>query len=264
MEPRILRTDAKGTGDSIVFVPGSLTGWLSWVPHQEAIADSYRAIRVQPIGNELGSAGQPGDPSYSYLTERESLAMTLDSLSIDSCHFAGWSGGARAMLEFSMQYGDRVRSLTLVEPAAFWILEKLGIEDPIVEKLNAFLHPLAGRDVTEDDLATFLEYAAFIAPGEDARQHPNWQRWLPHRNGLSWQGEFLDTPDRSPDELKDIQVPTLLVRGTNTAEWLKKVADEVAARLPHVTALELEGDHACHIQRLDDFMESFRKHLSAA
>ncbi len=72
-----------------LLVPGGLTGWLSWIPDAERLSASWKTIRVQPIHNELGSAGQPGDPSYTAETERESLRMTLDALGIREAHFAG-------------------------------------------------------------------------------------------------------------------------------------------------------------------------------
>ncbi|HEX9121909.1 MAG TPA: alpha/beta hydrolase [Actinomycetota bacterium] len=162
MEARILRHDSRGQGDPIVLVPGGLTGWLSWVPHQERLADRYRVIRVQPIHNELGSEGRPGEPGYTAVVEREALRMTLDELDLERPHLAGWSGGGKTLLEFATEYPERVRSLTLVEPAAYWILEQLDQQDRVVEQLNGFIHALYGKDVTEDDLATFLEYAGFL------------------------------------------------------------------------------------------------------
>src|SRR5437016_741500 len=116
MEPRVLLHDEKGAGEPVVLVPGSLTGWLSWLPHQERLAPRYRAIRVQPIHNELGSAGQRGDASYTANTEREALRLTLDALELDDAHLVGWSGGGRALIEFALAYPERVRSLALVEP----------------------------------------------------------------------------------------------------------------------------------------------------
>ena len=95
MKPKVLRFDQKGEGEPIVLVPGGLTGWLSWIPHQERLAERYRVIRVQPIHNELGSAGEPGQPGYTAEVEREALRMTLDDLGFDRVHLAGWSGGAK-------------------------------------------------------------------------------------------------------------------------------------------------------------------------
>jgi pimeloyl-ACP methyl ester carboxylesterase len=72
------------------------------------------------------SAGLPGDPGWTGETEREALRLTLDALGLERPHLVGWSGGGKAALEFATEYPDRVRSLTLVEPAAYWILEQLG------------------------------------------------------------------------------------------------------------------------------------------
>jgi pimeloyl-ACP methyl ester carboxylesterase len=264
VQPRVLQHDVKGKGEPLVLVPGGLTGWLSWIPHVERLAATRKTIRVQPIHNELGSAGRIGEPAYTAQTERESLRLTLDELEIDAADFSGWSGGGRALIEFVLTYPDRVRTLTLVEPAAYWVLEQLGEDDAEVERVNEFIHALAGRDVTEQDLTEFLRLAGFVGPGEDAREHPNWDRWLPHRMALSWQSEEVDRSGRSIDELDNIRCPVLLVKGTVTADWLKRVVDALGERLPNATVVELPGDHAAHIQSIDAFLAALENHVTTA
>lgn len=261
MEPRVLQHDAQGQGEPIVLVPGGLTGWVSWIPHQERLAGRYRAIRVQPIHNELGSAGIPGDPTYTAETEREALRMTLDALGLERPHLAGWSSGGTAVIEFATEYPDRVRSLTLVEPGAYWILEQLGESLADVERYNSFVHGLFGRPVTEDDLATLLELGGLVKEAQDASSHPIWDRWLTHRMTLSWQGEKLDHPERSVDELSRITCPVLLTKGTRTDDVDKRVVDVLGERLPNATVVELEGDHAHHIQSIDAFLAALGAHL---
>jgi pimeloyl-ACP methyl ester carboxylesterase len=231
------------------------------MPHADRLAPRYRTVRVQPIHNELGSDGQPGDPSYTAETEREALRLTLDELGIASADFAGWSSGGRALIEFVMTHPERVRTLTLVEPAAYWILDELGDPDPELAHLNDFIHGIAGKDVSEDDLAQFLELAGFVASKDEARAHPNWERWLPHRNALSWNFESSDRSGRTVEELRGIDAPVLLVKGTVTADWLRRVVDALARELPNADVLELEGDHACHIQSMDDFLTAFERHV---
>lgn len=263
MEPRVLQYEETGDGPPIVLVPGALTGWLSWIPHAERLSATRRVIRVQPIHNELGSAGQPGDPSYTAEIERESLRLTVDALELDTADFAGWSGGGRALIEFALAYPDRVRSLTLVEPAAYWILEQQGERDQQVDRLNEFIGRIAGREISDDELGQFLELAAFIQPGEDARQHPNWERWVPHKQALSWQ-QLVDRSGRSVEELGHISCPVLLVKGTVTANWLKRVVDVLGERMPTATVLDLPGDHASHIESIDAFLEALEAHLAQA
>ncbi|MFN2556642.1 MAG: alpha/beta fold hydrolase, partial [Nitriliruptorales bacterium] len=168
----------------------------------------------------------------------------------------------KALLEFATEYPNRVKTLTLVEPAAYWILEQLDEQIDVVDELNRFLHPLYGRDVTEEDLATFLEYAGFVASRAEARSHPNWERWAPHRMTLSWQNEAVDHPDRTVEGLRAVTCPTMLVKGTVTADWLKRVVDVLGERLPNATVQELPGSHACHIESIDQFLNALGRHLS--
>lgn len=65
MQARALKRDSSGDGDPLILVPGGLTGWISWIPHQDRLSSNRRALRVLPIHNELGSAGKPGDPCYT-------------------------------------------------------------------------------------------------------------------------------------------------------------------------------------------------------
>jgi pimeloyl-ACP methyl ester carboxylesterase len=264
MKARVLRYDDQGQGEPIVMVPGGLTGWLSWIPHQERLADGYRAIRVQPIHNELGSAGVPGDPAYTAVTEREALRLTLDVLGLERPHFAGWSAGASALIEFAIEYPDRIRSLTLVEPSATWILEQLGDRLEDVERVTSFVHGLFGRPVTEDELAAFLEVAGLVERAADAPSHPDWPRWLIHRTTLSWLGQTLDHPDRSVEELARITCPVLLTKGTRSVGPDRRLVDVLGARLPDASVVELEGDHAHHIESIDAFLQTLEAHLTGS
>jgi pimeloyl-ACP methyl ester carboxylesterase len=264
MEPRVLQLDARGAGDPLVLVPGGLTGWLSWVPHQERLVNRHRVIRVQPIHNELGSKGRPGDPSYTAQIERESLRLTLDALGLERPNLAGWSGGGLALIEFAIEYPERVRSLTLVEPAAYWVLAQLGERLDEVEVSNGFVHGLFGREVSEDELTTLLRLGGLAEPGEDVRSHPNWGRWVEHRTTLSWLSPLLDHPERSIDDLGRITAPTLVTKGTNSTPLDRRLVDVLGKHLPNARVSEFGGDHAHHIEQIDAFLEALEVHLAQA
>jgi pimeloyl-ACP methyl ester carboxylesterase len=116
--------------------------------------------------------------------------------------------------------------------------------------------------VTEDDLARFLELAGFVDSAQAAPSHPNWDRWLAHRMALSWQGEALDHPERSVEELARITCPVLLSKGSRTADWLKRLVDILGERLANASVVELEGDHAHHIESIDEFLGALEAHLT--
>ncbi|MGH2794046.1 MAG: hypothetical protein ACRDKG_07045 [Actinomycetota bacterium] len=117
--------------------------------------------------------------------------------------------------------------------------------------------------MTEDALAHFLVIAGFASTVEEARRNPAWERWLPHRMALSWQSKELDRSGRSVGELAAIGFPVLLVKGTTTTEWEKRVVDELGTRIPAARVVELEGDHASHIQSIDRFLEELEVHFRA-
>lgn len=261
MNPRVLQCDVAGSGDPLVLIPGGLTGWVSWLPHQQRLSADRQAIRVQPIHNELGTAGEVGDPGYTRVTERESLLLTLDAMGIDQADFAGWSAGGKALIDFVATYPDRVRSLVLVEPAAYWVLERLGEADPDLRAFNRYVHELSGKPVDEDDLALFLAKAGFVAEAAVARSHPYWERALPHRMTLSWLSEELMSSDMAIDDLAGIKCPTLLTKGTTTEPWEKRVVDLLGQLLPNARVVELEGSHGHHIESIDSFLGEMEEHL---
>lgn len=264
MEPRILQHDDRGVGDPLVLVPGGLTGWVSWIPHQERLVDRHRVIRVQPIHNELGSKGVPGDPGYTAQIERESLRLTLDALDLERPHLAGWSGGGLALIAFAIEYPHRVRSLTLVEPAVYWILARLGERLDEVEESNGLVHGLFGREVSEDELATFLRLGGLAEHDGDVRSHPNWGRWAQHRTTLSWLSPLLDHPELTIGDLSRITAPVLVTKGTASTALDRRLVDVLGERLPNARVSEFEGDHAHHIQQIDAFLATLEAHLARA
>jgi pimeloyl-ACP methyl ester carboxylesterase len=246
----------------LILVPGGLTGWLSWIPHQERIRTSRQVIRVQPIHNELGSAGVIGDSSYTRDVERESLLLTLDELDLEQADFAGWSAGGKTLIDFTVAHGERVRTLTLIEPAAYWLLKRAGEMDTELDEFIHYLYSVSGKMVSEDNLAEFLVKAGFVDDASHARADPYWTRALPHRAALSWLSENLMSSDTSIQDLRMIKSPTLLTKGSTTISWEKRVVDLLGEYIPNSRVVELEGSHAHHIESIDQFILELEKHLS--
>ncbi len=260
MQPRVLTNDISGDGKPLILVPGGLTGWLSWIPHQERLSGHHRVVRVQPIHNQMGSAGEPGDPGYTPEIHRESLRLTMDELGIEIADFAGWSLGGNTLIEFTLAHPDRVRSLTLIEPGAYWMLEQLGETHAGVVEMNALLRRVAGRTVTEEDLVSLLTLAGLADNPANAANQPGWERAVAHRMALSWLAPFLHTPLTIAD-IVSIECPVLLVNGSETRPWEKRVVELLAKHLPNARSVELAGDHASHIQSIDEFLVELEAHL---
>jgi pimeloyl-ACP methyl ester carboxylesterase len=259
MNQKVLLHEVKGQGKPIVLVPGGLSGWLSWIPFAERLAPERKVIRVQLRSIELAEAGEPFPADYGIPTEREALRTTVDELGLDSFDLAGWSHGGLVALAFALEYPERVRTLILIEPGAYWILRETGHASDALAEAEADDRSLSGREITIRDLEDFLIRAGLGGPGDDFESLPQWPVWVRNRQVMSIFGTIWDHTD-SLERLRALAVPVLAVKGTETAELEAAVVDDLAATAPRIRLLELPGGHASHIENMDRFLDELIRH----
>lgn len=263
MEARVLEYDRAGTGEPpLVLLPGGLTGWQSWLPLVPALSADRGVVRVQPICNAEGLAGRPGDPSYDAEVERQSIGMTLEGAEVSEMHLVGWSNGGRIALDFAIANPERIRTLTLVEPAAYWLVAD---EDESARRFHDYLVRLAGRDLTDDDLCEFLVRVGLGPEGTDFTVLPQWDFWSSCRQALSWGGEKMTSSAAAGIEgFERLDIPTLVIRGRSTSPWLRGVAQRLGREMPEAKLVELEGGHACILEHPEDFLAALGPHIGTA
>lgn len=253
-----MQCEVTGSGGPIVLVPGGLTGWASWEPFVKNFSDKRTVIRVQLLGVQFGLENRTLPENYSVKTESGALATTLDSLGYTMpVDIVGWSFGAFTSLDFALDHPDRIRTLTLIEPPAIWVLRVTGKWDDEVQKACDFFETQKG-DITEDMLATFLQYAGFTQPGQSARDLPQWNYWVPFRQSLRINPSAVHFRD-DVKRIKNFQPPVLLVKGTGSSRWLHHVIDGLSENLPHSRVVEYPGGHAPHIVTKDKFLAELEK-----
>jgi pimeloyl-ACP methyl ester carboxylesterase len=263
MNQKSLLHEVKGQGDPIVLVPGGLSGWLSWIPHAERLSKERMVVRVQLRSVELAEAGEPFREDYGVLTEREALQATVNELGLDSFDLAGWSHGGLVSLAFALEYPERVRTLILIEPGAFWILSETGHASDALVEAEADDRSFTGREIAVDDLKDFLVRAGLGQPGDDFESVPSWPVWVRNRQVLSIFGTLWDYTD-SLERLRALEIPVLAVKGTNTTELEAAVVDDLVATVPRGRLLELPGGHACHIENIDRFLKELDTHIAVS
>lgn len=113
-------------GEPLVLVPGGLTGWLSWEPHAKRLSEKYRVTSVRLIAVDLGLLNEPVPANCSVDYETEALTRALEQDGVEQAHFAAWSFGAEVTLNFALNNPGRIKTLTLIEPSAIWVLRSRG------------------------------------------------------------------------------------------------------------------------------------------
>jgi pimeloyl-ACP methyl ester carboxylesterase len=162
-----------GTGSPIVLVPGGLSGWASWKPHAEALSKSHTVVRVQLVNMAAAEEGVEPPPGYSLRTESLALGKTIDKLGFKKTNLVGWSHGGEVSLDYALNNPERITTLTLIEPAAYWVLRGHGAYTDEDKAFESFIKGIK-RPVSEEDLIRFLKANGLVPPGVEPKQMPRW------------------------------------------------------------------------------------------
>jgi pimeloyl-ACP methyl ester carboxylesterase len=256
-----MQSEVTGNGRPIVLVPGGLTGWASWEPFVKIFSEKRTVISVQLLGVQFGLENRPLPENYSVKTESDALAATLDSLGYNiPLDVVAWSFGAFTALNYALDHPDRIRTLTLIEPPAMWVLHTTGKWNDEAQQAADFFQSQKG-DITEDMLAEFMQRAGFVQPGESPRELPKWNYWVPFRHSLRINPSVVSFRD-DVKRLKTFQPPVLLIKGTGSTKWLHRIIDGLSETIPHSQVVEFPGGHAPHIVSMDTFIPELEKFQS--
>jgi pimeloyl-ACP methyl ester carboxylesterase len=252
-----MQTAAAGSGPVIALVGGGLTGWLSWEAHQKRLAATRTAVRVQPLSVQFGLENRALPDGYSVRLESRALARGLEAGGFgEAIDVVAWSYGGAIALDYALEHPERIRTLTLIEPPAFWVARATGLVDPSgereIERMHASYTDMK-NDVSEDALAAFVEQVALCPPGQSPRALPAWPVWARHRQSLRTGDAAFDHNDEVA-RLRAFSRPVLLVQGTGSWPVLHRVVDGLAATLPRAERIELPGGHAPQIVAMDAFL----------
>jgi pimeloyl-ACP methyl ester carboxylesterase len=255
MTTMAMQSKVTGAGTPLVLVGGGLTGWISWDAHAERLSASRKVVRLQPLNVQWGLENRPLPADYSVKTEGRAIAAALDEVGMTGpIDIVGWSYGGLATLDFALDHPDRIRTLTLIEPPALWVLHALGSMDDEAQKSETLLKTLHG-DISEGQLEEFLAVAGFARPGVSVRDLPQWPVWNRHRQSLRNSLAVVSHKD-DPARLTAFAKPVLLVKGTGSSRFLHQAIDAMATRFPHARVVEMPAGHAPQIVSMDRFLDT--------
>jgi 3-oxoadipate enol-lactonase len=207
---------------------------------QHALAAHYRVIAPDARGH--GASASLANQWYTIGELATDALAILDAEQISTCHVIGYGLGGATAFELARRHPGRVRSLVLIEPALYAVLDTHS--DPAVRAARQELR-------AQDRAAGELAYKGLMDKALDAYLAPRWgQEWRSrmtrpqlaalyrHAGALAALLPALDAYDPSPAAAAEVQVPTMVIAGEGEP-LLSQAATRLAALLPNAVLLQL-------------------------
>lgn len=247
----------KGTGEPILFVPGLGYASWSWEPQLEQLGDRARVIAMDNRGT--GTSDAPPGP-YTIETMAED-ALAVSRVVSGPVHVVGASMGGYIALTLALRHPDVVTSLTLISTTS---------GGPGCTPVpDATLEAWATSDrVSPQEYARATMPLSF-APGWTTRHPAEFERLLRMRlehptSSRAWAAQFAAAAAYleagAPEG--EVDVPVLIVHGTEDRVVPYANMAHLARRLPSATRLTLPGaGHLCWIEEADRVNQAIEAHV---
>ena len=254
----------QGIGAPVVALHGSASSGSQWRSLVDYMEGSFQVLTPDLPGNGRSSALLPSADGLL------PVAAALDGL-IDRCgqpvHVVGHSFGAAVALKLALRRPDRVRSLTLIEPAAFHLLRRGNTEDRAlyaeIDALADTVARYAAEGERDRGMARFVDF--WIGPKSWERTSARLRATLTMRLAqvlADFAAIHTDT-----DTLADcatVTCPTLCMIGQDSPKVSRRVTERLAAALPCARLEDVPGTG--HLLPLTDphvVDPAIRRHLLA-
>jgi non-heme chloroperoxidase len=243
------------SGEAIVFLHGYSDSWFSFSRVLPWLSPSYHAFALTQRGH-----GDSDKPQCCYTPDdfAADIDAFMEALGIEEATVVGASTGALFAQRVALSYPHRVRRLVLV--AAQTPAHELEALSGLVEEVRALEDPVPPEFVREFQKSTiyhpvpqeFLETA--ISESLKLPAHV-WRDYL-EQAVLSIDHDYVL-------ELREINLPTLILWGEQDALFPREEQERIAAAIPGATLkVYPESGHAAHWERPEEVvrdLEAFMK-----
>src|SRR5215204_3723715 len=189
---------------------------------------------------------------FSY---HEDLRALLDSLNVERAHLVSCSMGGGTVLDFALEYPQRVGNLVLVGSA-------VGGFGPEIDPPRQWDEILAAEEAGDLERVSELEVQVWVdGPGRSpddvdasVRDLVREMNLIALRNEASGLGDEWEPEPPAADRLPDVQAPTLLVVGDEDQPSVFAAADLLERELPNVRKVVMHGTaHVPNMERPEEF-----------
>lgn len=245
-------------------IGGGVYGAAMFAPHARELSRELDVIRVQTLNVQAAGTGEPIPADYSITQEAEALDRTLRVLGVEGpVDLLGSSLGAVVALRLATLHPARVRSLILYEPPAFWALPPGELEADATARGVIDLTSTMGPESspTDADIVRFRCLLGSCPPQVPSPDDPARAEW--DRNRRAMRGLAAVARHREdPAALRRLRIPVLLLTGSETVPFHRRINERLAATLADPETAVLPGGHTALRTSSAEFLAIVRDFLA--
>lgn len=240
-----------GEGPTILFVHGIFGDADAWTDQAARLSDRYTCVRYDRRGYTRSTRGTA---TVTDALHANDAAALIEALGLAPCLVVGSSSGAAITVDVALRHARLLRGVVLSEPPLFSIDPDAGQAlmaeiGPRIDEAMATGGPPAGVEA----------FLSTVCPGlwsiiDDKRR-------ASYRANADIGFTDLQSPslDATPAELATVELPSLVLSGSESHPSFRSVAHRLAVALRDARFVELEGSgHVTYAERPDEFENAVR------
>ncbi len=225
-----------GAGRPIVIVHGGMGEATHWEAVGTLLAPSYRIVGIER--RIYGRSGPPQSP-HAMAREAEDVAAVLAEIGAPAI-VVGHSSGAVATLEMALLHPANLRGVVLYEPP---VQAGTPVGGAYQQQAEA---ALARGDADTALLIFFRDIVGFPDQLIDRMRSPQWRGGWEYMMSIMPQqledNRAIRALPMGVERYRAVDVPALLLRGTDSPRHLQERLAALAAVLPAAAVVDLPGE----------------------
>ena len=248
----------EGSGEPVLLVPGLLFGAKHWRPQIDALKDAYDVIALNLRGQH-GSQATDDPADYDMWNQTEDVYGLIHQLDIAPVHYVGLSMGGFIGMRMALKHPEALRDLVLIDTT------DLPEEPEKVEIYEAMRQILESGNL--ESVLPALPISFFKQSFIDG-QPDEVEAWFDdlragNPNGFAKASRGVDNRDDISDRTPKINLPTLVIHGTEDVPIELERGEALAGRIPGARLEKVVGaGHQSNVDSPDEISRLLKDWLA--
>ncbi|MEH6847665.1 alpha/beta fold hydrolase [Bacillus thuringiensis] len=258
---------------AVLLIMGAMCSMVYWDEEFcQQLADTGRYV-IRYDNRDVGRSTtyEPGSSHYTVVDMADDAVGVLDAYHIDQAHIVGMSLGGMIAQIIALRNPQRVLSITLIASSIFGSEDNNRNLPPIDEKILAYHANGAKLNWSdEESVANYLVTRSSLLCGskhkfDEKRAYKQVEKEIKRANNLlsMFNHSLLKGDDSYEGKLKGINIPTLVIHGTEDTVLPYEHGLALVNEIPHALLLTLEGSgHEIHCDDWVHIINAISNHTS--